>query len=68
MVCSRLGSCKAKTQSLLREGRGRVNEKMTHNERGHHDKNFHTLPPEGLCPDLSGAKVVALIRERTRER
>jgi hypothetical protein len=68
VICPCLGSCEAKTQSLLREGRGRVNEKMTHNERSHHDKNFHTLPPEGLCPDLSGANVVAQIRERARER
>jgi len=68
MVCSRFGSCKAKTQSLLREGRGRVNEKMTQNERSRCDKNFHTLPPEGLCPNLSGAKVVTLISERARER
>jgi len=41
---------------------------MTPNERSRHDKNFHTLPPEGLCPDLSGAMVVTLIRERARER
>ena len=48
VVCPGLGDCEATYQSLLRKGGGRVNEKMTHNERSRRDKNFHTLPPEGL--------------------
>jgi len=49
VVCPGLGDCEATSQSLLRKGGGRVNEKMTHNERSRCDKNFHMIPLEGRC-------------------
>lgn len=52
MICPCLGACEEKCRPLLRKNRGRANEKMTHNERSHHDKNFHARSPADLHPDL----------------
>ena len=48
VVCPGLGGCEATSQSRLRKGRRRANEKMTHNERSRVTRTFITLPPEGL--------------------
>ncbi len=63
MICLRLGRCE-KSRSLLREGGGRANENINHNEPSGYDNNFHALLL--MSPDPSGPRcMIALATDRS---